>query len=126
MLMMLDIDFFKEVNDKFGHSVGDVVLKQFVNFVVDFLKPYNIKTGRWGGEEFVCVCYGMEFEKVKQLADQLRQKISEADFESIGSLTCSIGLTEVKSGDNAKGIFDRVDKAMYEAKTNGRNCVTYN
>ena len=125
-LMMLDIDFFKEVNDKFGHSVGDVVLKQFVNFVVDFLKPYNIKTGRWGGEEFVCVCYGMEFEKVKQLADQLRQKISEADFESIGSLTCSIGLTEVKPGDNAKGIFDRVDKAMYEAKTNGRNCVTYN
>ena len=123
-LMMLDIDYFKRVNDKFGHSVGDVVLKQFASFVVDFLASYDIKIGRWGGEEFVCVCYGLEFEKTKQVAEQLRQKISEAEFEQIGNLTCSIGLTEVKPGDNAKGVFDRVDRAMYEAKTNGRNRVT--
>ena len=123
-LMMLDIDYFKRVNDKFGHSVGDVVLKQFASFVVDFLASYDIKIGRWGGEEFVCVCYGLEFEKTKQMAEQLRQKISEAEFEQIGNLTCSIGLTEVKPGDNAKGVFDRVDRAMYEAKTNGRNRVT--
>ena len=123
-LMMLDIDYFKRVNDKFGHSVGDIVLKQFAAFVVDFLASYDIKIGRWGGEEFVCVCYGLEFEEAKQIAEQLRQKISENDFEQIGSLTCSIGLTEVKPGDNTKGVFDRVDRAMYEAKTNGRNRVT--
>ena len=123
-LMMLDIDYFKHVNDKFGHSVGDVVLKQFAAFVVDFLASYDIKIGRWGGEEFVCVCYSLEFEEAKQIAEQLRQKISENDFEQIGSLTCSIGLTDVKPGDNAKGVFDRVDRAMYEAKTNGRNRVT--
>ena len=122
-LMMLDIDFFKKVNDKFGHSAGDVILKQFVKVVVDFLAPYDIKTGRWGGEEFVCVCYGMEFEKVRQIAEQLRLKISEESFEKVGTLTCSIGLTEIKAEDNSKVVFDRVDRAMYDAKTNGRNCV---
>ena len=122
-LMMLDIDFFKEVNDRFGHSTGNVVLKQFVDYVVGFLRPYNIVTGRWGGEEFVCVCYGMDFPKVKIVSEQLREYISQSEFESIGKLTCSIGLTEVQTGDDDKVVFDRADKAMYEAKTNGRNCV---
>ena len=122
-LMMLDIDFFKEVNDRFGHSTGNIVLKQFVNTVVEFLKPYDIVTGRWGGEEFVCVCYGMDFAKIKIISEQLRECISQAEFESIGKLTCSIGLTEVQTGDDDKVVFDRADKAMYEAKTNGRNCV---
>ena len=122
-LMMLDIDYFKAVNDKFGHSVGDVVLKQFVDFVVDFLKSYNVVTGRWGGEEFLCVCYGMDFEQTKQLAEKLRQSISEAPFDNIYNLTCSIGLTELLPGDTDKAAFDRADRAMYEAKTKGRNCV---
>ena len=122
-LMMLDIDYFKAVNDEFGHSVGDVILKQFVDFVLEFLKPYNVVTGRWGGEEFVCVCYGMDFEQIKQLAENLRQSISEAHFDKVYSLTCSIGLTQIQDGDTDKLAFDRVDKAMYEAKSNGRNCV---
>lgn len=122
-LMMLDIDYFKAVNDKFGHSTGDLVLKQFVDFVIECLKPYDIITGRWGGEEFVSVCYGMELEKVEKIAEQLRQKISEASFDSIGKLTCSIGLSQVAEGDTDKILFDRVDRAMYEAKTKGRNQV---
>ena len=122
-LMMLDIDYFKSVNDKFGHSTGDIVLKQFSDFVVDYLKPYNIVTGRWGGEEFLCVCYGMDLEQTKQLAEKLRQSISEAPFESIYTLTCSIGLTQIITDDTDKIVFDRVDRAMYEAKSNGRNCV---
>ncbi|MBP5358387.1 MAG: GGDEF domain-containing protein [Treponema sp.] len=120
-LMMLDIDYFKKVNDTHGHSVGDIILKQFADLVVDFLKPYNIITGRWGGEEFVCVCYDMDSGKVKQVAEELRQKILESDFDTVGKLTCSVGLTEVKSSDTAKSVFDRVDRAMYEAKTSGRN-----
>ncbi len=122
-LMMLDIDFFKKVNDTFGHSVGDVILKQFADLVVEFLKPHDIKTGRWGGEEFVCVCYDMDSSKVSQIAEDLRQKILEAEFDTVGKLTCSVGLTEVSSNDTAKSVFDRVDRAMYEAKTNGRNQV---
>ena len=122
-LMMIDIDYFKAVNDKFGHSVGDVVLKQFVDYVVDFLKPYNTVTGRWGGEEFLCVCYEMDIEQTKQLAEKLRVSISEAPFDNIYNLTCSIGLTEISPADTDKSAFDRADKAMYDAKTNGRNCV---
>ncbi len=122
-LMMIDIDYFKAVNDKFGHSVGDVVLKQFVDYVVDFLKPYNTVTGRWGGEEFLCVCYEMDIEQTKQLAEKLRVSISEAPFDKIYNLTCSIGLTEISPADTDKSAFDRADKAMYDAKTNGRNCV---
>ena len=120
-LMMLDIDYFKKVNDTYGHSVGDIILKQFTDMVVDFLKPYNIITGRWGGEEFVCVCYDMDSASVKQIAEELRQKILESDFDTVGKLTCSVGLTEVKPNDTAKSVFDRVDRAMYEAKTSGRN-----
>ena len=122
-LMMLDIDFFKTVNDKFGHATGDIVLKQFANLVSSFVQPYDIKLGRWGGEEFVCVCYGKSFDEIKNIAEKLRERISQESFEYIGKLTCSLGLTEIKDGDNSSSIFDRVDKAMYDAKNSGRNCV---
>ena len=124
--MMLDIDHFKSVNDKYGHSVGDIVLKQFVKEINEFIAPYNFTIGRWGGEEFVCVCYDMKLDEVAKLADELRQKISETDFKKVIKLTCSIGLTEVKKDDTAQIIFDRVDHAMYEAKTNGRNRIITN
>ena len=121
--MMIDIDYFKKVNDEFGHSVGDQVLKQFVKEVHDFLEPYDIKMGRWGGEEFVCVCYNMDINQIHKIADELREKIAGVEFEKCGKLTCSVGLTDITAGDTAEVVFDRVDKSMYEAKTNGRNCV---
>ena len=124
--MMLDIDFFKKVNDEYGHSVGDIVLKQFVKAIKEFIQPYKMTIGRWGGEEFVCVCYGMNLEEIKPIAEQLRKKIEDSTFEKTIKITCSIGLTELKKGDTAKIIFDRVDKAMYEAKSSGRNRIISN
>ncbi len=124
--MMLDIDFFKKVNDKFGHSVGDFVLKAFVKVVKDFIAPYKFAIGRWGGEEFVAVCYGMPLDQLKPIADGLRKAVEAAEFEKEIKITCSIGLTEVKKGDTAQIIFDRVDHAMYEAKTGGRNRIITN
>ena len=124
--MMLDIDFFKKVNDKYGHSVGDIVLKQFAKAIKEFIQPYKMTTGRWGGEEFVCVCYGMNLEEIKPIAEQLRKKIEDSTFEKTIKITCSIGLTELKKGDTAQIIFDRVDKAMYEAKSSGRNRIISN
>ena len=124
--MMLDIDFFKKVNDEFGHSVGDFVLKAFVKVVNDFIAPYKFAIGRWGGEEFVAVCYGMGLEQLKPIAEGLRKAVEAAEFEKDIKITCSIGLTEVKKGDTAQIIFDRVDHAMYEAKTGGRNRIITN
>jgi diguanylate cyclase (GGDEF)-like protein len=121
--MMIDIDHFKTVNDKFGHSTGDIVLKQFVNTIVGFIKDYDIKIGRWGGEEFVCVCYDMDMEKTKFLSKLLKDLIVEVEFEKVGKMTCSIGLTELKKGDTTAVVFDRVDSAMYKAKSQGRNCI---
>ena len=124
--MMLDIDFFKKVNDEFGHSVGDFVLKAFVKVVNDFISPYKFAIGRWGGEEFVAVCYGMGLDQLKPIAEGLRKAVENAEFEKGIKITCSIGLTEVKKGDTAQIIFDRVDRAMYEAKTGGRNRIITN
>lgn len=124
--MMLDIDFFKKINDKFGHSVGDLVLKDFVKLIKDFIERQEITVGRWGGEEFVCVCYGKNLEQIKPVAEELRQKIEDAEFNKGIKITCSIGLTEVKTNDTAQVIFDRVDKAMYEAKSGGRNRIITN
>lgn len=121
--MMLDIDFFKKVNDEFGHSVGDFVLKAFVKVVNDFITPYKFAIGRWGGEEFVCVCYGMDLNQLKPIAEGLRKAVENAEFEKGIKITCSIGLTQVTKGDTAQIIFDRVDSAMYEAKTSGRNRI---
>ena len=65
----------------------------------------------------------MDIKEAAKIADGIRKKISEVKFEKAEKLTCSIGLTELKNGDDSKTVFDRVDKAMYEAKNNGRNCV---
>ena len=124
--MMMDIDYFKKVNDKFGHSVGDIILKQFVKVINEIIAPNGIIVGRWGGEEFVCVCYNMSIREANKIADEIREKIADHKFNNDIKLTCSIGLTEVHAGDTAQIIFDRVDQAMYKAKTGGRNKIITN
>lgn len=122
-LMMLDIDYFKNVNDKFGHSVGDLTLKQFAQSITDYMKDYGGVVGRWGGEEFLVVCYGSDPEKIREIAENLRIKISEEPFKAVGSITCSIGITPLHPDEDSSAAFERVDKAMYEAKNAGRNRV---
>lgn len=122
-IMMIDIDYFKMINDIFGHSIGDITLKHFVEIASDFLKSYNIKIGRWGGDEFVAVCYDINAAELMAIAENMRIKISEATFDTAGTITCSIGITEIKKNDKFKDAFERVDQAMYSAKSSGRNCV---
>lgn len=122
-LMMIDIDYYKTINDKFGHFIGDITLRDFVAVACDFLKSYNVKIGRWGGDEFVAVCYDIDISELMTIAENMRIKISETKFYTAGDITCSIGITEIKQDDSAKEAFERVDKAMYSAKLSGRNCV---
>lgn len=123
-VMMLDLDHFKMINDTFGHSVGDAALKQFATIMKEIASDDNTSVGRWGGEEFVIVCYDKGAEAVSYLAEKLRKTVEEAEFPEIGSLTCSIGATELKEGDTFTDAFNRIDKAMYASKHNGRNQVT--
>lgn len=122
-LMMFDIDWFKKINDNFGHAVGDDVLKEFVKCICDKLAGHNIKIGRWGGEEFVCVCYDLEIEEVSEIAEEIRAFIAAKIFDTIGNMTCSVGLANVNKNDSVKDAFKRLDEALYEAKSNGRNCI---
>ena len=122
-IMMFDIDFFKNINDKFGHAVGDITLKHFVYLIREYFKDKNAVIGRWGGEEFVAVCYDADEAQAEKYAEEIRVKISEAEFEVAGTVTTSAGLTEIKKEDNFDNAFERMDKALYKAKSEGRNCV---
>ena len=122
-IMMIDIDYFKSVNDAFGHSVGDATLVRFVNTISTSIKDCNAVIGRWGGEEFVVVLYDSDEIKSLALAEKVRTKVASEVFETVGHITCSIGMTHLKADDDLDHAFDRMDKAVYEAKSAGRNCV---
>ncbi|MBO7474040.1 MAG: GGDEF domain-containing protein [Ruminococcus sp.] len=122
-LMILDIDFFKHVNDKFGHTAGDVTLVKFTKVISDYIREHNAVLGRWGGEEFVIVWYDVSMEEALKYAEDIRCTIAKEDFGNIGQITCSIGVTDLHSLDTFDDAFNRMDRALYNAKSSGRNCV---
>lgn len=117
-VMMIDIDFFKKVNDEFGHSVGDMVL---VN-TVDILKSCIRKSDyiiRWGGEEFLIILPNCNIKRAKTIAETMRSRI-EFQKEAMCRHTISLGITEYIGGDFTNSL-KRADKALYYAKEHGRN-----
>lgn len=122
--MMLDLDLFKNVNDNFGHSVGDETLKLFAGIIQAQISDEKAYFGRWGGEEFVIVSYGNTDDEVAEKAESLRKTVEDTEFPKIGNMTCSIGVSLLKDDDSFDSVFNRVDKALYSSKENGRNRVT--
>lgn len=122
-LIMLDIDFFKKVNDNYGHHAGDTTLIHFANTIKEFFKDKKAVIGRWGGEEFVVLLYDAELDEAVKLAEELRKVIENEPFEIVGHITSSLGVTDVTLNDTPTEIFERVDEALYEAKAGGRNRV---
>ena len=123
-VMMLDLDKFKAVNDNYGHATGDLTLKNFAKILMDMAAEEKALAGRWGGEEFVIICREKNADEACKMAEKLRQKVEEYLFPEICHITCSVGVTELKAADSFKDVFDRMDKAMYASKHNGRNMVT--
>lgn len=122
-LIMFDIDHFKKVNDTFGHAAGDIVLKKFAETAKKHLAKYKGTTGRWGGEEFVGVCENISLDNISDIAEELRKIIESYEFETVGKVTSSFGVIEVNSTETADEAFERLDAALYRAKTEGRNRV---
>ena len=117
------IDYFKNVNDQYGHSVGDITLIHFAETIQKALKNKNAVLGRWGGEEFVVVCYDEDAGSINETAECLRKTVEAEPFKRVDNITCSIGVTNIITNDNFNAAFDRMDKALYKAKSEGRNCV---
>lgn len=123
-MMMIDLDHFKEVNDNYGHSVGDITLKQFAGILREFAAENKIIAGRWGGEEFVVVCRDKNIGEAGKLAEELRARVDAFEFPTIIHISCSVGVTELKADDDNTKAFNRVDEALYTSKQSGRNKVT--
>ncbi len=120
-LIMLDIDFFKKVNDTYGHDVGDKVLVQISHAMLRILRNVDI-VARWGGEEFVMLLPTANLDNATLLAKKIRKEIANLTIDIAGHVTVSLGVTTVKIGDTLESVLKRADDALYLAKNNGRNC----
>jgi len=121
-IIMFDIDLFKQINDLYGHDVGDKVLKTIANIVLSNIRATDI-LARYGGEEFVIISPETTLEDAKALAEKLRKEIENFLFEEGFSITCSFGVTSLNQEDTKETILKRVDEALYKAKREGRNRV---
>ncbi len=123
-LIMLDIDRFKSVNDRFGHNAGDLVIKSMAEMIKNRIRKIDI-LARWGGEEFVLLLPDTPVENAACLAEELRESLSRLDIPGVGSVTASFGVAGYRPGDTIDALTHRADDLMYEAKAAGRNCVRY-
>lgn len=121
-LAILDIDYFKKVNDIYGHSLGDQVLIELARKMENLIQPPHL-IARIGGEEFAVVFYESDDQKAIKKAEELRTFVSVSEWESI-AVTISIGITRFQDGDTSNSLFTRADDALYTSKRNGRNRVT--
>lgn len=120
---MLDIDHFKKVNDAHGHNTGDMVLRQFSRYIKSSIRADDFLI-RWGGEEFIVLITTTSNQALLRAAEHIRQVIQNADFVTVGNITCSVGVTLYIPGENINDAIERADNAMYRSKDAGRNRVS--
>lgn len=121
-LVMFDIDYFKSINDRFGHQAGDRVLVALAEQARSTLRQYDLLS-RWGGEEFVALLPDTGIEGACDLAERLRLQIASMELREIGAIACSFGVAERCAGEDADSLVNRADAALYRAKEAGRNRV---
>jgi len=126
-LLFMDIDHFKNVNDTYGHLVGDKVLCMVAN-TFRFVLRATDTIGRWGGEEFVAILYDISDKMTLfEIAEKVRKMIEASRLDEVSqslSVTISIGATCLSANDTPESIISRADALMYQSKRAGRNCVT--
>lgn len=121
-IILLDVDGFKEINDEYGHIVGDQMLVELSEVMRNTFRSGDI-IGRWGGEEFIVVCPRTDSDGALFLAEKLRKNIDGKKFTVVGNKTASVGVAEYQLNDDAESIIVRADEAMYTAKRQGRNRI---
>lgn len=121
-LLIIDIDDFKLFNDKFGHKVGDNVLQNVTKTLQEVARDTDV-VSRWGGEEFVILCPETVLSQALQLAKRIQKTLMEHQIHQVNNITCSIGISELASNSNENQLFIDADRALYQAKAKGKNCV---
>jgi diguanylate cyclase len=127
-LALADIDRFKHVNDRFGHLVGDRLLRLFASILVRNVRGQD-KVARFGGEEFALIFPGARLADAVTALERIRgileckQWTIEPTGEPVGKVTASFGVAKLRTGEQAEDLLQRADRRLYEAKTQGRNCV---
>ena len=121
-MIMFDIDHFKRINDTYGHAAGDDVLQTLTRIVKENLRETDYLV-RWGGEEFVVIAPETDMERARVLAERIRKAAEGYQFDEVGKVTISLGVTNFKDDDSEDSLIKRADDAMYTAKGKGRNRV---
>ena len=127
-LALADVDRFKDVNDRFGHLVGDRLLRLFANILVQNVRGQD-KVARFGGEEFALIFPGARLADAVTAAERIRgvleskQWTIEPSGERVGKVTASFGVAKLRPDESASDLLERADERLYEAKSRGRNCV---
>lgn len=125
-IAMLDLDLFKNVNDQYGHGAGDKVLTVIAHYLVEHLRPYD-KVFRYGGEEFLLSIQQISLENAVEMVDRIRAEIAalpiEIGLEAPIHITISCGVTLLDPNATIENSIDQADKALYMAKSSGRNCT---
>ena len=121
-VIILDIDDFKIINDKYGHNVGDVILKEFAQILKTCTRKSDF-LGRWGGEEFLIICSDVEKEQALMIAEEIRKKIENYVFYNDLKVTASFGVAQYMKGISYDELFVLADTALYKAKKSGKNKV---
>ncbi|EGR1595911.1 GGDEF domain-containing protein [Vibrio parahaemolyticus] len=123
-ILYMDLDNFKKINDKFGHQIGDDILREFVMVVASSIAPDD-RLVRWGGEEFVVFCPDTNIEQAVKKAEMIRKNVANHLWVHGEALTCSIGVAQMQN-ERVTETMARADEVLYLAKRNGRNRVEVN
>lgn len=121
-LLMLDVDHFKQINDRFGHATGDRALVEVADRLRQGLRDTDIPA-RWGGEEFAVILPDTDLSGARVSGERLRRQIAQTPFPQVGTVTISVGVARLEPNDNVDSLLKRADDALYQAKHNGRNQV---
>lgn len=123
-VIMADIDHFKNINDRFGHDRGDVVLKRVTAEMTRRIRKMDT-LARWGGDEFMVLTAETTGDQARRVAERVRACLDNLNIPEVGKVTASFGVVAGNAGDTVDSIVQRVDNALYQAKSAGRNCVKF-
>lgn len=121
-IILLDIDDFQRINEQFGYHIGDEVLSTLATIVQQLISESDV-FARWAGKEFILLIPNANNQTALVLAESIRKLIAEFHFQDVGSLTCSLGITEFTQGKSKNQLLREVDQALLLSKWKGKNCV---